>query len=78
MKSIIFADFTPTIVNCAPFTYTATQINGITPIDSTLFTFFPSSREIKVSSTNFAHIGIHTILITATLGTSGLYPTGSL
>ena len=66
------------MVECVPFTYKATKIDGITPIDSTLFTFLAASREIKVSSTNLAHIGVHTILITATLGNSGLYPTGSL
>ena len=46
MKSIVFAAFTPTMVECIPFTYTATKIDGITPIDSTLFTFFANSREI--------------------------------
>ena len=78
MKSIVFTDFTPSMAECVPFTYTATKIDGITPIDSTLFTFLSASNEIQVSSTNFAHIGVHKILITATLGTSGLYPTGSL
>ena len=46
MKSIIFTDFTPTMAECIPFTYTATQTDGITPIDSTLFTFVAASREI--------------------------------
>ena len=46
MKSIVFTAFTPTIVECVPFTYTATKIDGITPIDSTLFTFLATSREI--------------------------------
>ena len=44
LKSILFTDFIPTVALCAPFTYTATQIDGITPIDSTLFTFFAASR----------------------------------
>ena len=46
LKSVIFTAFTPTIAECVPFTYTATQIDGITPIDSTLFTFSAVSREI--------------------------------
>ena len=39
MKSIVFTDFTPSMAECVPFTYTATKIDGITPIDSTLFSF---------------------------------------
>ena len=46
MKSIVFPAFTPTMAECVPFTYKATKIDGITPIDSTLFTFLAVSREI--------------------------------
>ena len=44
MKSVFFLDFTASDPICAPFTYTATQTDGVTAIDSTLFVFDGSTK----------------------------------
>ena len=65
-------------MKCVPLTYTATQTNGVTPIDGTLFTFDGANKELKIYTNNILKRNMYQILVTATLGTSGLFPTGTM
>ena len=46
MKSVYFLDFIASDPICVPFIYTATLTDGVTAIDSTLFVFDGSNKEL--------------------------------